>query len=126
MIEWSLLRAAFERFDPVPNDVRLAAEAAAGFVGSTTALPAVAGLRGEQVARFAGAAGRVTVEIEPGRLTGVAEGIDGALWVRWPGGERAIVLRDGCFSVDGLPAGPVSFAVRRAGSPDAVTPWFVA
>lgn len=126
MTEWELLRAAFERYDPVPDDVRQAAERAAGFVGPTTALPAVAGMRGEQVLRFAGAAGRITVEVEPTRLTGMADGIGGALWVRWPTGQRPVILEHGWFAIGGLPRGPLSFAVRRNGLPDAVTPWFVA
>lgn len=125
MTEWDLLRAAFARYDPVPDDVRRAAERAAGFIGPTTALPAVAGMRGEQVLRFAGAAGKVAVEIEPGRVTGVAE-VGGSLWVRWPDGERPVDIDDGWFAVERVPAGPLSFAVRRPGLPDAVTPWFVA
>lgn len=126
MTEWDLLRAAFAAYDPVPDEVRHAAERAAGFIRPATALPAVAGMRGEQVLRFAGAAGRVAVEIEPGRLTGVAEVADGSLWVRWPAGERPVAPADGWFVIEGLPVGPLSFAVRRAGLPDAVTPWFVA
>lgn len=130
MIEWGLLRAAFERYDPVPDQVRAAAERAGGLIGSSAALPlVVAGMRGEQVLRFAGAAGRVAVEIESAgtvRLTGLARDVVGALWVRWPDGERPVVVDQvGQFTVAGLPMGPLSIVVRRAGLPDAVSPWFV-
>ncbi len=126
MIEWSLLRAAYDRYDPVPAEVLATARRAGDLVGPVATLPAVGGLRGEQVLRFAGAAGRLTVEVEPTRLSGVADALGGALWVRWPAAERLVVPDGGWFTVDGLPRGPLSFAVRRAGSPDAVTPWFVA
>ncbi|HVV23820.1 MAG TPA: hypothetical protein VHF06_30580 [Pseudonocardiaceae bacterium] len=129
MTEWDLVRAAFDRYDPVPADVRRAAERAAAFVGPRAALAAVDGMRGEQVLRFAGAAGRVVVEIECSdtvRLVGFALGVGGALWVRWPAGERPIAVDAlGEFRVDGLPPGPLSIAVRRHGLPDAVSPWFV-
>lgn len=126
------LAGVFERHDPVPADVVAAAELAGRLVRparSWTALALVdgtAGVRGDAgMIGFADRWGRVDVEVRTGRLTGLCRG-PGAVWVRWPGGERAVDVDDlGRFTVTGLPAGPLSVVVRRAGSPDAVGPWFV-
>lgn len=133
MNEWELLRTAFDTYDPVPDAVRAAAERAGELVrraSGWTALPlVVAGMRGERMLRFAGRAGRVDVEVESDRtvrLTGVATGVTGSVWVRWPGGERAAAVEaDGRFTVAGLPPGPLGIALRRPGRADAVGPWFV-
>jgi hypothetical protein len=125
------LAGAFERHDPVPSEVVAAAEGAGRLVGparSWTALALVdgpTGLRGGGAIGFADRWGRVDVDVEPGRLTGLRRG-PGAVWVRWPAGERAVVVDDvGRFAVTGLPAGPLCVVLRRPGAPDAVGPWFV-
>jgi hypothetical protein len=124
------LAAEFERYDPVPAVVRAAAERAGSIVPqakSWTVLPLVAagGVRGDAgLVRLAG----VDLEIEhvdgSVRLTGVAD--RGEVWVRWPDGEHRAAVDDiGRFTVDGLPAGPLSVVVRVPGQPDAAGPWFV-
>jgi hypothetical protein len=127
------LAAEFERHDPVPTQVRVAAEWAGSLVPqakswSTLKLVTGAGLRGDGLLGFAGPAGRVDLEIESGDGTVTLSGLAtrGDVWVRWPGGERHAVVDDvGRFTVVGLPAGPLSVVVRRQGEPDAVGPWFV-
>ena len=126
------LADVFDRFDPVPTDVETAATGARQLVGRVaSALALVAdglpGARGGgRLLGFAGGGRRVELEIESDgltvELTGVASGV-AELWVRWPGGERAVDVDSwGRFTVTGLPAGPLSLAVRE---PDAVGPWFV-
>jgi hypothetical protein len=134
------LAAMFDQFDPVPTAICAAAERAGSLVGparSWSALALVADGSTTQVRGvggpllgFAGPAGRVDVEIDGSdagvRLTGLVSGLVGTAWVRWPGGEvRADVDDVGRFVVVGLPAGPLSVVVRRAGAADSVGPWFV-
>ena len=129
------LAGVFGRFDPVPVDVgvaavgagRLAGHVAAALVLVADGLPGARG--GGRLLGFAGGGGRVELEIESDgsavELTGVASGV-GELWVRWPGGERIVDVDPwGRFTAVGLPAGPLSVAVRGVGAPDAVGPWFV-
>jgi hypothetical protein len=128
------LAAAFERRDPVPGAVRAAAERAGDLVAAAAGWDALALVAGERMRGagdllgFADRRGRVDVQVDVDadavRLTGLADG--GAVFVRWPGGERAVDVDDvGRFTVDGLPRGPLCVVVRRPGEPDAVGPWFV-
>ncbi|HEX4703592.1 MAG TPA: hypothetical protein VH352_15800 [Pseudonocardiaceae bacterium] len=133
------LAAAFERFDPVPAGIEAAAERAGVIAGTARSWLAVVAdgsvghVRGEGGGRLLGFAwvdGRVDVYIDSGatgvQLSGLVSGVVGSVWVRWPGGEvRADVDEFGRFVVVGLPAGPLSLAVRGAGV-DSVGPWFVA
>lgn len=125
------LAELFARFDPMPVRIGRAAAGAGALAGrdsGSLALVVPGGIRGgEHVVGFAGAAGRVDVEIDGDgvavELTGVAS-IVGELWVRWPGGARRVdVDAWGRFAVSGLPAGPLSLAV--CGNTVAVGPWFV-
>lgn len=133
--ERELLRAlapAFDRRDPVPGRVRADAERAGDLVAAGwDALALVAGerVRGAgDLLGFADRRCRVDVQVDADgdtvRLTGLAEG--GAVFVRWPGGERPVDVDDvGRFTVAGLPRGPLCVVVRRRGEPDAAGPWFV-
>jgi hypothetical protein len=135
------LAALFERHDPMPAGIEEAADLAGQWIGrawSWSPLALVAGggagrVRSEgggPLLGFAGPAGRVDVEIggdqDGVRLTGLFQGSDGAVWVRWPAGERQVEVDGfGRFTTGELPAGPLSIVVRRAGQPDAAGPWFV-
>jgi hypothetical protein len=126
--------AAFGSADPVPDTVSTAAERAGRSVGVAagwTSLALVAGgddMRGDgDLLGFARRGHRIDVQVETTdsvRLMGLASG--GAVWVRWPDGERQAVVDDiGRFTVTGLPRGPLCLVLRRTGRPDAVGPWFV-
>jgi hypothetical protein len=135
--EPELLRAvaaAFGRRDPVPGPVRAAAQRAGDLVAAAARWDALALVAGERVRGagdligFADRRCRVDVQVDAEgadvRLTGLADG--GAVFVRWPGGERVVDVDDvGRFTVAGLPRGPLCVGVRRPGQPDAVGPWFV-
>ena len=125
------LAALFARFDPVPAGIGRAAVGAGALAGrdsGSLAVVASGGVRGgEHVVGFAGAAGRVDMEIDGDgvtvELTGVAS-VVGELWVRWPGGARRVDVDDwGRFVASGLPAGPLSLVV--CGDAVAVGPWVV-
>jgi hypothetical protein len=131
------LAVVFERLDPVPVGIEVAAERAgllAGAARSWAALAVVAdgsvehvrGDGGGRLLAFAGVAGRVDVYIDTGvQLTGLVTGVVGAVFVRWPDGEvRVVVDEFGRFVVAGLPAGPLSLVVRADGT-ESVGPWFV-
>jgi hypothetical protein len=123
------LAEAFEKFDPMPAAIGVAASAAGLLAGhASTALVLVAdglpGTRGGGRLGFAGDERRIELEIDSDgvtvNLTGVASGVE-ELRIRWPTGDRPIDIdTGGRFSVAGLPAGPLSLAIRGV-----VGPWFV-
>jgi hypothetical protein len=145
----SELRSVIESADPIPDAVVAAAKAAFGWATVDAELAELvadsaratdrglvtAGTRDAAAARLITfeAAGR-TVEIEVAE-TGNTRHVVGQLvpmerasiTVRWPDGSRVTESDEvGRFSLDGLPAGPISLTVRRADTDVPVaTSWVV-
>ena len=136
------IATAYERRDPVPAGVLLAAgrawlsrprpSARRLALIRDTALglgPAVRG--GAHALDFADPTLMLTVEVEPSgrnivRLTGFLDAPDRAdLVVRWPDGEVTVPVDDlGGFTATVLPSGPLCIEVRHDRE-SAVTPWFL-
>lgn len=125
------LAAVFDRFDPVPAGIGRAAISAGRLAGSApSALALVAdgtpgAVRGGgRLLGFAGAGGRVDVQVDVEDTGVVLTGLvtaAGRLLVRWPDGSRPVDVDPwGRFTVSGLPAGPLSLVLDGA-----VGPWFV-
>jgi hypothetical protein len=141
------LRQVIESADPIPDSVLAAAKASftwrtidaeiAELVADSAASATLVGATtrasvGPRLLTFEGAG--LTVEVEVGE-TGDSRHLVGQLIpvgsasvsVRWSGGSLDVAADDlGRFSADGVPAGPISLAVTRAGAVAAVVTSWVA
>jgi hypothetical protein len=132
------LAQVLDQVDPVPEHLTVASEAVFSLRANDSIMlrlaAAPAGMRGASPAlRFTGSS--VTVDLQlhvDGRMGLHALGLvhpvsRGSTAVAcWPGGSRTTTIDAiGWFSVSSLPPGPLRFLVRRPGSPDLSTGWFV-
>jgi len=132
------LAAVLDQVDPVPDHLAALSEAAFCLRVNDFVLlhrtAATAGMRsGSPALRFVGPTTTVDLQLHLDGRTGLhALGLvhpapkGCTAVISWPGGERtAAVDPIGWFSATGLPAGPLRVLLRRPGSPDLSTGWFV-
>jgi hypothetical protein len=145
------IAAVFGALDPVPDEVRRAAEDAAFVLRPTRTWRRLELVRdnmmSERERRLGFGPGGLDVrirrangdllalhgsvdgapgQVRAGRVRGLVDRGAAAVWVRWPGGAgRALVDAGGRFGLAGVPAGPLCLAVTGKAAGMALTPWFV-
>lgn len=124
----------FDVLDPVPQEVRRAAQDAALVLRPTPTWRRLELLRDNMMSarerRLGFGPGGLDVRV---RRMGVGvvsvRGLveqAAAVWVRWPGGAgRSLVDTGGRFELAEVPAGPVCLAVTGKAAGMGLTPWFV-